>query len=118
MLGPCFAVWYFKPVIVLQLSGWRRERAGCFTSIVIMVSFGCLWSVSLPNGVMGWSAVWECGISWSYSLTFLKLIIISVLAQIQVLSQRHEAWANIADLRPVTGSISKHLINYIVLIET
>ena len=31
---------------------------------------GCLHSVSLPHGVMGWSAVCDCGISWSYPLTF------------------------------------------------
>ena len=26
--------------------------------------------VTLPHGAVGWSAVCECGISWSYSLTF------------------------------------------------
>ena len=26
--------------------------------------------MSLPNGVLGWYAVCDCGISWSYSLTF------------------------------------------------
>ena len=25
--------------------------------------------VSLPHGAVGWSAVCDCGISWSYSLT-------------------------------------------------
>ena len=29
---------------------------------------GCLFFVSLPHGAMGWSAVCDCGISWSYSL--------------------------------------------------
>ena len=28
-------------------------------------------SVALPRDAMGWSAVCDCGISWSYSLTFL-----------------------------------------------
>ena len=27
---------------------------------------GCLWSVPLPHDVVGWSAVCDCGISWSY----------------------------------------------------
>ena len=27
-------------------------------------------SVALPHGASGWSAVCDCGISWSYSLTF------------------------------------------------
>ena len=26
--------------------------------------------VSLPHGAVGWSVVCDCGISWSYSLTF------------------------------------------------
>ena len=26
--------------------------------------------VAPPHGALGWSAVCECGISWSYSLTF------------------------------------------------
>ena len=30
----------------------------------------CLCSVSLPHNAMGWSAVCDCGFSWSYSLTF------------------------------------------------
>ena len=30
-------------------------------------------SVALPHGAVGWSAVCDCGISWSYSLTFWKL---------------------------------------------
>ena len=31
-----------------------------------------LVSVPLPHGEVGWSAVWDCGISWSCSLTFLE----------------------------------------------
>ena len=38
--------------------------AACFALIVL-----CLCSVSLPHGAVGWSAVSDCGISWSYSLT-------------------------------------------------
>ena len=33
--------------------------------------FCCL--VALTHGVMGWSAVSDCGIFWSYSLTFYLL---------------------------------------------
>ena len=36
---------------------------GCFTC-------GCLCFVSLSHGAMGWSAVCDCGNSWSYSLAF------------------------------------------------
>ena len=40
-----------------------EERAGCFNSIVILMSCGCWCSVVLPHGTMGWSAVRDCGIS-------------------------------------------------------
>ena len=48
----------------------EEERAGCFTLIVLLMPFDCYCSVSLPHGALGWSAVCDCGISWSYSLTF------------------------------------------------
>ena len=38
--------------------------------IVFLLSCGCYCSVSLPPGVMGWSVVCDCDISWSYSITF------------------------------------------------
>ena len=41
----------------------EEEIAGCFPLIVS----GCLWSVSLPHGAIGLSAVCNCDISWSYS---------------------------------------------------
>ena len=34
------------------------------------MSLDCWFSVALPHGAVGWSAVCDCGISWSYSLTF------------------------------------------------
>ena len=33
-----------------------------------------IWSVALPHGAVGWSAVCDCGASWSYSLTFCSYI--------------------------------------------
>ena len=36
----------------------REEKAGCFTSIVILMSCHCYCSLTLPHDVMGWSAVW------------------------------------------------------------
>ena len=35
----------------------------------LLIPGDCLWSVALPRGAVGWSAVRDCGISWSYSLT-------------------------------------------------
>ena len=51
----------------------KRDRAGCFALIVFLMSCFCCRSVNLPHdGAVGWSAVCDCGISWSYSLTFLS----------------------------------------------
>ena len=44
-------------------------RADYFTVIVFLVSFDCYVWLSL--GAVGWSAVCDCSISWSYSLAFL-----------------------------------------------
>ena len=47
------------------------KRAGCFAYFVVLVSRDCC--VALPRGVMGLSAVCDCGISLSYSLTSFAL---------------------------------------------
>ena len=36
---------------------------------ISLVSSDCYCSVALPNGVVGWPAVCDCGISLSYSLS-------------------------------------------------
>ena len=46
-----------------------EERAGWFALFVFLVSHDCC--VALPHDAMGLSAVCDCGISWSYSLTIL-----------------------------------------------
>ena len=35
----------------------KRERVGCFTLIVSLLSHGCLYSESLLHGAMGWVSV-------------------------------------------------------------
>ena len=48
------------------LSSFGVETAGFFplsSSCHVAVSV-----LSLPHDVVGWTAVWDCGISWSYSL--------------------------------------------------
>ena len=45
----------------------KREREGCY---YFLMYFDCLFTVSLPQGAVGWSTVFDCGFSWSYSLTF------------------------------------------------
>ena len=38
------------------------------------MSCRCYRSVSLLHGAVGWSAVCDCGVSWSYSLTFWESV--------------------------------------------
>ena len=37
------------------------------------MSCDCKCYVALPSGAVGWSAVCDCNISWSYSFTFFAL---------------------------------------------
>ena len=68
----CFVVRYFMSILILQSSRWGRERAGCFGFFfVFLVSCDCC--VSLPHDATDLSAVCDCGISWSYSLTIFEL---------------------------------------------
>ena len=42
-----------------------KSNAGFFTLIIFQMVCDCYCSVALPNDAMGWSAVCDCGISWS-----------------------------------------------------
>ena len=55
---------------ITVLAKKQESRAGCFALIVFLMSCDCKCSVALPHGAVGWSAVCDCGISWSYALTF------------------------------------------------
>ena len=46
--------------------GGKREVACCYALVVFLLSCDCWCSVSLPYGAVSWSAVCDCGISWSY----------------------------------------------------
>ena len=63
---PCFAIQYLLSILVLH-SFAREERADCFILIVFLLSCDCKCSVYLPHGVVGWSAVCDCGIFWTLS---------------------------------------------------
>ena len=54
----------------------KIENAGCFAFIVLQMSCYCKCSVALPLTAMSWSAVCDCGISWSYSLFYRKMAIL------------------------------------------
>ena len=58
----CCVVHYFMSILVCNhLDGEKIVRADCFAQFVFLVSRDCC--VALPRGVMGLSAVCECGIS-------------------------------------------------------
>ena len=65
----CFLVRYVHTSIAIILMG--EERAGCFALVVFLVSRD--GGAALPRGATGLSAVCDCGISWSYSLTIFGL---------------------------------------------
>ena len=59
-------------------SSKEEEKAGCFAIIVLQMHCYMYYKcyVALLHGAVGWSAVYDCGISCSYSLTFCMLFII------------------------------------------
>ena len=60
--GPCLVIQYFMPFYLCNhLNG--EEKAGCFTLIVFLMSCDGECYVALPHVAMGWSAVFDCGIS-------------------------------------------------------
>ena len=62
MFGPRIAVPFCN-----HLTG--KETAGCFTLIAFLYPWLLVFRVSF-RGAVSWSAVCDCGICWSYSITF------------------------------------------------
>ena len=67
----------------------KKEGADCFALIAFLVSHRCLvtvkCSVALPLGALGWSALCDFGIYWSYSLTsFDVMLVIGTMQQSQI----------------------------------
>ena len=63
-----FFVHYF--VLSIFQSSWKEKRAGCFAFNVLRTSCNCKCPVTLSHKAVGRSAVCDCGVSWSCSLTF------------------------------------------------
>ena len=53
---------YFMSILVCKHLE-EEEKAGCFAFIILQLSCYCKCSMALPYAVMGWSAVYDCGIS-------------------------------------------------------
>ena len=69
----CALFWYtlLTGLSFLQSSGRGRNSWLFYFSCLFASAVSCLWfSVSLPHGVLGWAAVCNCGISWSYLFKF------------------------------------------------
>ena len=59
MVGPCFVVLYSLSFLFCNHLDWE-ESAGCFTLIIFLVSWDFWYSVVLPRGALGWTAVCAC----------------------------------------------------------
>ena len=65
----CYALLYVHPSFAIILKKKRKLVA------LLLLFYRCIVTitvcpVALPYGVVGWSAVCDCGISLSHSLTF------------------------------------------------
>ena len=54
-------------IIILFHNPGLEEKDGCFAFEVLLLVCGCLCSSVSPGGAVGWSAMCDCGFSWSYS---------------------------------------------------
>ena len=72
-----FCCTFSLSILVLQSSWWGRE-IWLLAQFVFLVSRDG-WA-ALPHSAMGLSAVCDCGISWSYSLTILETLLSYLLA--------------------------------------
>ena len=75
----CGILWLFYVLLCVTLCPYwfcnhldGEEGAGFFTLFVFLVSRDCC--VALPHDASGLSAVCDCSISWSYSLSTLALL--------------------------------------------
>ena len=62
MFGPGFVMHYFAFILVCNHLE-EEEKAGCSAIIVKQMYCYKKCSVALPHGAMGWSAVYDWGIS-------------------------------------------------------
>ena len=58
----CFVIPYFLSIYVCNHLD-EEKRAGCFALSAFLMSCDSQWSAARPQGVVGWFAVCDCGIS-------------------------------------------------------
>ena len=68
----CWYLFWYASLYVLSSFAiiLTRKRELVALLFVFWMPCYCKCPVALPQGAVGWSAVCDCGISWSYSLTF------------------------------------------------
>ena len=70
---------------------WFCGQKGLILEVTELIC-DCYCSLTLPHGAVGWSAVCECGISWSYSLFFTLSHIEKTLKQSFCLKPLGHVW--------------------------
>ena len=55
----------------------EEGRAGCLAFIVFWMSCYCKCPVALPHCAVGWSAVCDCGISYSLIFLFQNVVFLT-----------------------------------------
>ena len=73
-----YALFSFATILTRK---WE-SRAGCFAFIVFWMSCYCKFPVALSHTDVGSSEVCECGLFWSYSLTFVVVDLLFIVASI------------------------------------
>ena len=73
-LGMGFCVWSLFSGVVLDVLSSLTIFLLAKRELIALLKLCCgfLCSVSLPHGTMDWPVACDCGISWSYALTFWK----------------------------------------------
>ena len=71
----CYALLFVHYRFAIILKRKRKLAPLLLSPYRCIVTLKC--SLALPHGAVGWSAVFDCGISWLYSFTFLSMIFLS-----------------------------------------
>ena len=66
---------------ILAIISLRKRELAAFLTCFLALTYVCLCLttclISLPRGVMGWSMIGACGISWSFSSVFVMFYSVS-----------------------------------------
>ena len=84
MLGHCFSAKYLVSFFSFKIISLGK-RAG---QLPFIMSCDCSCPLSLHYGTQDWSAVHDCGISSSYSLTFESIVNLEVSQQRTVFDKK------------------------------